>query len=86
MTDTETGPQLIEVDLRGQLCPSTLLTALKEINDHKARLRDGSAKLLFMTDNRDCTVAIPDAVTIMGYGVKVSRDGDHYLIVVDNDN
>lgn len=42
-------------------------------------------KLLFRTDNRDCTITIPDTVTIMGYGVKVTKDTDHYVIVVDND-
>jgi TusA-related sulfurtransferase len=85
MIPTETTPRVIEFDIRGQLCPSTLLTALKEVNNHKVALRSGSVNLLFRTDNRDCTITIPDTVTIMGYGVKVTKDTDHYVIVIDND-
>ncbi|HTG80767.1 MAG TPA: sulfurtransferase TusA family protein [Geobacteraceae bacterium] len=80
----ETAPTVIEFDIRGQLCPSTLLTTLKEVNKHKVELRSGSVKLLFRTDNRDCTITIPDTVTIMGYGVKVARDADHYVIEIDS--
>jgi TusA-related sulfurtransferase len=84
MIATETTPRVIEFDIRGQLCPSSLLVALKEVNNHKIELRGGSVQLLFRTDNRDCTITIPDTVTIMGYGVKVTKDTDHYVIVVDN--
>ena len=80
----DTAPNVIEFDIRGQLCPSTLLTALKEVNKHKVELRCGSVKLLFRTDNRDCTITIPDTVTIMGYGVKVAKDADHYIIAIDS--
>ena len=34
--------------------------------------------------HRDCTITIPDTVTIMGYGVKVARDADHYVIEIDS--
>ena len=84
MMTMKTTPRVIEFDIRGQLCPSTLLVALKEVNNHKGELRGGSVKLLFRTDNRDCTITIPDTVTVMGYGVKVTKDTDHYVIVVDS--
>ena len=76
--------ELIEFDIRGQICPSTLLIALKEMNSRKAEIRNGSVELTFKTDNRDATVTIPDAAENMGYGVSVAREADYYLIVIDD--
>ena len=78
------GSTIIEFDIRGQICPSTLLTALKAINSHKQQLRSGGVKLVFKTSNRDATVTIPDAATTMGYGTNVTKEADYYLIVVDD--
>jgi hypothetical protein len=78
------GYEMIPCDIRGQICPSSLLIALKEINRHKERLRTGEVALLFKTDNRDATVTIPDAAENMGYGTKVVKEADYYLITVDN--
>jgi len=71
----------IEFDLRGQLCPSTLLVALKEINAHVEALGQGD-KLCFMITNRDATVTIPEFAANMGYAVNVGkRDGYYYIEV-----
>ena len=75
-------PQTIEFDIRGQICPSTLLIALRELNNHKERLRRGEVRLAFKTDNRDATVTIPDAAENMGYGVRVTKTEDGYIIAV----
>ena len=75
-------PEQLEFDLRGQICPSTLLTALREVNRHKERLRLGELQLFFVTDNRTATATIPDAVRNMGYGVEISHDDGTYRIGV----
>jgi TusA-related sulfurtransferase len=81
----KTNEQLVmEFDIRGQVCPSSLLLALKEMNRHKERLKIGAVKLAFTTDSRDATVTIPDAAANMGYGAHVAKQEGHYLIVVDN--
>lgn len=72
----------IEYDIRGQICPSTLLTALREINTHEADLRENAIRLRFLTDNRDCVSTIPEAVLNMGYTVEVTREQGCYLIEV----
>ena len=41
--------ETIEFDIRGQICPSTLLTALKEINRHRTSLKNGNCMLVFLT-------------------------------------
>ncbi|HEY6007368.1 MAG TPA: sulfurtransferase TusA family protein [Geobacteraceae bacterium] len=80
----KTGQETLEFDIRGQICPSSLLIALKELNAHKERLRRGEVALAFKTDNRDATITIPDAADNMGYGVRVTKSADYYTIVVDN--
>lgn len=70
----------LTIDMRGQICPSTLLTALRALNTHRARLRRGELELLILTDARDATGTIPEAAGNMGYRVRV-EDGDrHYAI------
>lgn len=78
------GQRVVQFDIRGQICPSTLLIALKEMNRHKEELRSGEVALLFKTDNRDATVTIPDAAENMGYGANVVKEADYYLITIDN--
>lgn len=72
--------ELKEIDLRGQICPSTLLLALREINGSKPDLRSGALKLSFLSDNRDSTVTIPEAAANMGYEVSVTREHEYYRI------
>jgi TusA-related sulfurtransferase len=80
----KTEPQTIEFDIRGQICPSSLLLALRELNTHKERLHRGEVRLSFRTDNRDATVTIPDAAANMGYGVRVTKTDGAYIVLVDN--
>jgi TusA-related sulfurtransferase len=72
----------IEYDIRGQICPSSLLTALREINTHQDALREDAVRLRFLTDNRDCVTTIPESVRNMGYAAEVSREQGCYLIEV----
>jgi TusA-related sulfurtransferase len=72
-----------EYDIRGQICPSTLLTALREVNRYRQELRAGRLHLVFFTDNRASTGTIPEAVRNMGYRVAVDPCEGGYRIVVE---
>jgi len=73
---------VIKFDIRSQICPATLLIALKEINSHSLQLEDGTVKLIFLTDNRDALTTIPESVANMGYSVNVTRKENFYSIEV----
>ena len=87
-TDVAAAPhtgQWIELDVCGQLCPSTLLAALKAVNERQDELRRGQVSLRFKTDNRDSITTIPEAVRNMGYAVSIDKAEGHYLIEVTAD-
>ena len=71
-----------EIDLRGQICPSTLLTALREVNLCKSELKAAVLRLVFLTDNRSSTTHIADAVGSMGYDVSVAKEQGYYRITI----
>ena len=73
---------IIEYDIRGQICPSSLLTALREINAHEEGLRTRTVRLQFLTDNRDCVTTIPESARNMGYAAEVLREQGCYRIEV----
>jgi TusA-related sulfurtransferase len=79
---TQKNGQELTFDMRGQICPSTLLTALKEINEHSAALKSGGRYLCFLTDNVEATVTIPESAHNMGYGARVAKRRGYYEIVV----
>jgi TusA-related sulfurtransferase len=72
----------VETDIRGQICPSTLLVALKEMNAQSSGLREGTVTLCFLTDNRDATITIPESAANMGYAVDVQKRDGYYIIEV----
>lgn len=74
--------QTIEFDITGQICPSTLLIALREINRNMPALKSGGLRLLFRTDNRDCTNTIPEAADNMGLRADVHKGDAGYTILV----
>lgn len=74
--------QTIEFDITGQICPATLLVALREINRNIEGINAGRIRLVFKTDNRDCTNTIPEAAGNMGLRVDVHKDDSRYTILV----
>jgi TusA-related sulfurtransferase len=74
--------EVLTFDICGQICPSTLLIALREINRHIGDLQAGRVQLLFKTDNRDCTNTIPEAAGNMGLKVDVRKADFCYSILV----
>lgn len=77
--------QTIEFDITGQICPSTMLIALREINRHIVSLNSGELKLVFRTDNRDCTNTIPEAAGNMGFKADVQKSDSVYSIVISKE-
>lgn len=74
--------ETMTLDIRGQICPSALLTALRALNAHRDRLRAGELEVRILTDARDATGTIPEAAANMGYHSGVVADGEHYVISV----
>lgn len=77
-----TEKTVIEEDVRGQICPSCLLLALRHVNAHKDRIKSGQADFHILTDNRHATTTIPNAVSNMGYTVEVQKEQGYYRIVI----
>lgn len=78
----EANREIIELDICGQICPSTLLTTLSEVNKHKKLLRTGRVQLNILTDSHDSTIRVSEAVGNMGYRVKVEEQKNHYCISI----
>jgi hypothetical protein len=76
-------PETIELDIRGQVCPSCLLFTLREINRHHAAMLAGRACLVVLLDSRDATGTIPEAVKNMGLSAKVDKLAGHYRVVIE---
>ena len=70
------------LDIRGQICPSTLLVALREMNNNIDELDSGSVRLFIKTDNRDAINTIPEAAENMGFQVNVAKAGSFYTILI----
>ena len=74
-----------EIDLKGKVCPSTLLAALRELNGNRDALRSGELKLVFTVSNRDATITIPASAVNMGYEADVTGSDGCYTIEIYND-
>lgn len=72
----------IVLDIRGQICPACLLISLRELNNNKDIIKNGQASLIVLTDHRDATRTIPNAVTAMGYSVSVEKKEGYYEITI----
>jgi hypothetical protein len=72
--------QIIDIDIRGQICPSCLLLTLKELNCNVAAMRAGNAEIVVMTDDRQATATIPATAERMGFRTEVTRLDGNYRI------
>ncbi|MBE0503729.1 MAG: sulfurtransferase TusA family protein [Desulfuromonadales bacterium] len=71
-----------ELNVYGQVCPSTLLLALREVNRLQDELHRGEVQLDIRTDNRFATATIPNAVRNMGLDARVRKEDAGFLIQV----
>ena len=73
---------VVEFDIRGQICPSSLLITLREINTRQKLIKSGAQQIVILTDNRDATTTVPEALDNMGYVVSVEKKHNYYVIEV----
>jgi TusA-related sulfurtransferase len=78
----EAATRTIQVDMRGQVCPSTLLVAMDNLNRNAQELRSGTVRLLIITDNREALHTIPATAENMGYIAKITKTTSHYEILI----
>lgn len=74
--------ETIELDIRGQVCPSSLLLALREINKHYKEISAGALRVIILTDNRDATGTIPNAAQNMGISAEIDKIKGFYRIIL----
>ncbi|MBE0500517.1 MAG: sulfurtransferase TusA family protein [Desulfuromonadales bacterium] len=68
-------------DIRGQVCPSSLLVALRCINENMEAIRLGTLVLKIITDNRTAVVTIPNAASNMGFDVQIEKEQEGYYVI-----
>lgn len=76
----------MEMDIRGQVCPSSLLLVLQAVNQHHQELVTGKLSVVVLTDNRDAAGTIPEAVRNMGIDAVVEKRDGHYRITTQQQN
>jgi TusA-related sulfurtransferase len=74
--------QVETLDIRGQVCPASLLMTLKRLNGIRDAVHKGTAGLDVLTDNRDSVGTISESVLDMGYQVDVAKREGHYLLSI----
>ena len=72
--------QTIELDIRGQICPSCLLLTLRKLNQHASAIRTGITEVVVMTDDRLATATIPPSAERMGLNAEVVSGDTGYRI------
>lgn len=71
------------LDIRGQVCPSSLLLTLRALNQNVDALRHGRLTLRVLTDSRDAIVTIPNAALNMGLQAVLEKlPQGHYEVVI----
>lgn len=75
-------PEILEKDIRGQICPASLLLVLRDINKNYVRLEAGQLEMVALTDNRDATGTIPTTAENMGLFAEVEKISGYYRIRV----
>ena len=80
---TTTPGRTVELDLRGHVCPASLLLSLKNMNAMREELSSGRVALRILTSNRESVPTITDAARTMGYAVTVEHTEAHYVLLVE---
>ena len=80
--ENKQGAHIIVHDIRGQICPSSLLFTLREINREQDALKEDRTRLIIWTDNRDAIATIPETVSRMGYASRVEKKEGYYQIEI----
>lgn len=79
-------PRIEQFDVRGQVCPSSLLLALREVNRLNSDLKNGQVEIVILTDNRNATITIPNALKSMGLSARINKRDDCYQIRIGKES
>ena len=82
MEDLSAPVRDITLDIRGQVCPASLLVTLRKVNEIKDAIHAGDTRLNVLTDNRASVGTISEAAFNMGYGVSTEKQDGHYVLVI----
>lgn len=74
----------VELDIRGHVCPASLLISLKKMNAMREELSSGEVALRILTANRESVPTITEVARSMGYAVAVEHTEAHYAILVES--
>lgn len=77
-----TTNNVVEFDMRGQICPSCLLIALKQVNQSQDDIKNNNMELHILSDDRQSTSTIPEAIKNMGYDIDVVKEQGWYRIKI----
>jgi len=77
-----TSSQESLIDIRGQVCPSSLLITLRALNQNAEALRTGALRLRILTDSRDAIVTIPNAAVTMGFLAHLEKVSEGFYEVI----
>jgi TusA-related sulfurtransferase len=80
--ESKQDAHIIMHDIRGQICPSSLLFTLREVNREQQALKEDRVRLIIWTDNRDAIATIPETVSSMGYATTVEKKEGYYQIEI----
>lgn len=80
--ESKQDAHIIMHDIRGQICPSSLLFALREVNREQQALKEDRVRLIIWTDNRDAIATIPETISSMGYATTVEKKQGYYQIEI----
>ncbi len=82
MEDYSAFGRTVTIDIRGQVCPASLLVTLRKINEIKDDIQKNGARLEVLTDNRDSVGTISEAAFNMGYDVGTEKRDGGYMMVI----
>ena len=82
MNDAVSAGQVVTLDLRGQVCPASLLLTLRKVNEIKDTIQKGAVRLDVLTDNRDSVGTISEAAFNMGFQVSSEKQEGHYVMAI----
>lgn len=80
--ESKQDAHIILHDIRGQICPSSLLFTLREVNREQLALKEDRVRIVIKTDNRNAIATIPEAVSSMGYATTVEKKEGYYEIEI----
>lgn len=83
--DMNDNDNQLVLDIRGQICPSCLLIALKEVTENAEKINAKALSVLIISDDRHATATIPDAVHAMGLSTTINKTDTGYEILIHKD-